>query len=198
MGDASTRMGDVLMRTINYEVQPRKEIRSTCRAAIKLAKAENCDVEFLFNDIKMRVSAATTPDRAVELYFHRLEQRKNEKARKEERDFVQSIKSPGDWLVSRHTGISSTCIFAFMIGATPSSLSRKTPSDPSDFGRCHRLLLCFPEWHARLSEMAQAVPDWAPLIREWDSLTLMYINHDGTSAMYKRMQQLIEEGRNHA
>ena len=76
------------------------------------------------------------------------------------------------------------------------------PHDPSDFGRCYRLLQLAPEWTARLEEVAQAYPAWEPFVREWDKLTAMYeqlivtgCELPSDSALYETMQQLEKKGR---
>ncbi|MEL3893148.1 hypothetical protein [Pseudomonas aeruginosa] len=45
-----------------------------------------------------------------------------------------------------------------------------TPSDPSDLGRCLRLLELVPEWKARISEMAIHGREWAALVSHWEEL----------------------------
>ncbi|RNF58633.1 hypothetical protein EFK68_04565 [Pseudomonas aeruginosa] len=44
------------------------------------------------------------------------------------------------WLLSSDTGLSSTAICAHMIGEKPEDDDFSAPSDPSDMGRCLRLL----------------------------------------------------------
>ncbi len=56
------------------------------------------------------------------------------------------------------------------------------PCDAGDFGRCHRLLLKFPEWRARLTEVAAAHSAWAPLVAVWDELTELFEVHEGCAA----------------
>lgn len=106
--------------------------------------------------------------------------------------------TPIDWLLSGDTGISSECICAVMTGSKCRDGS--TPSDPSDFGRCYRLLQHFPEWKARMGEVAKKYPEWTALVREWDALTALYeegIRRKDRCApkLYARMKELIEEGR---
>lgn len=80
------------------------------------------------------------------------------------------------------------------------------PSDPSDFGRCYRLLKLIPEWRPRLSEVAARYRQWTALIEHWDELTAMYEdelengpkNKFGSRMAprtYDRMKVLIDEGR---
>lgn len=57
------------------------------------------------------------------------------------------------WIVSDDTGISSRAIWGVMMGVHQNLRSRSTPSDPSDFGRCYRLLKLIPEWEDNLERM---------------------------------------------
>ena len=81
------------------------------------------------------------------------------------------------WIAGGDTGSSSLTIWVVMTGRGP--LPRllgigSTPSDADDFGRCYRLLRRIPAWRPRLLEVAQAWPEWMPLVLEWDRLTKLY------------------------
>lgn len=102
-----------------------------------------------------------------------------------------------DWIVGNDTGTSSQTIWAVLMGATPRH--RSTPSDPSDFGRCYRLLKLMPAWRARLSEVATRYPEWSALVAHWDELTTLYEQELNTPngmapKTYARMKELIDEG----
>ena len=106
--------------------------------------------------------------------------------------------TPMDWMLSGDTGISSECICGVMTKSKVRDSS--PPSDPSDFGRCYRLLQHFPEWKDRMGEVAKKFPEWAALVREWDALTALYeeeIKRPDRNApmLYARMKVLIDEGR---
>lgn len=75
------------------------------------------------------------------------------------------------WLHSHDTGISSRAIFDYM---TLGILGGCTPSDAGDLGRCVRLLDRFPEWQARMPEMARVSDDWAALMQIWEPLVVAY------------------------
>jgi hypothetical protein len=80
------------------------------------------------------------------------------------------------WLHSLDTGLSSKAIFYWMtLGVKGGS----TPSDPSDLGRCLRLLAMFPEWRERLQEMEQVSEDWAKLIDHWDEIEQSFLAEAG-------------------
>lgn len=83
------------------------------------------------------------------------------------------------WIVGNDTGASSETIWAVMMGVRPSgSFAGWPPSDQYDFGRCHRLLMQFPAWRARLPEVAEAYPAWKYLVAKWGVLTAMYMVHE--------------------
>ena len=106
---------------------------------------------------------------------------------------------PEQWIVSADTGISSKTIWSVMMGVEM-SWHASPPLDPSDFGRCFRLLVLVPGWRARLPEVAARYPEWAPLIREWDELERLYCKAVGegvefATELYQRIQELLKEGR---
>lgn len=106
--------------------------------------------------------------------------------------------TPIDWLMSDDTGTSSKTICAVITGSSMNYPD--VPHDPSDFGRCHRLLSLFPEWRPRLHEVAEKYPMWGPMVAAWDELTALYReeSEDGAKAapkLYARMRELIDEGR---
>ena len=97
-----------------------------------------------------------------------------------------------DWLKSGDTGASSETIATVMSGRIIGD-RRYAPSDPSDFGRCHRLLTIFPEWRPRMSEVAAIFPEWRPLVREWDRLTALYerdLPTGKSDELYRLIRQL--------
>ena len=48
------------------------------------------------------------------------------------------------------------------------------PSDPSDFGRCYRLLKLFPDWRPRLDEIAAKHPAWGPMVARWSDMEALW------------------------
>jgi hypothetical protein len=109
--------------------------------------------------------------------------------------------TPIEWLLSGDTGTSSKTICAVMTGSNlGGDFDAGVPHDPSDFGRCYRLLRLFPGWIERLDEVALHYPMWTGLVREWGELTAMYKEElaEGTEnapRLYRRMKVLIDEGR---
>ena len=87
----------------------------------------------------------------------------------------KELKKNKDWLKQGDTGISSLTIYSVMTGEDVlGSFGPDVPHDPSDFGRCYRLLKLHPEWVARLPELAQKYPAWTALVREWPRMTELY------------------------
>lgn len=110
--------------------------------------------------------------------------------------------TPIEWLLSDDTGISSKTILAVMTLSRPQGTRwwPDVPHDPSDFGRCYRLLQKFPQWRRRLHEVADAYPMWGPMVAAWDELTALYEEESKRAdrkctKLYDRMKVLIDEGR---
>ena len=107
---------------------------------------------------------------------------------------------PTQWVLGDDTGISSKTIWAVMMDAVrknPRSSDYDTPHDPSDFGRCYRLLQLFPDWRKRLHEVPAIFPKWGPLVREWDRLTAIYerdLDSGKSDELYNAIQKLEDEG----
>jgi hypothetical protein len=83
--------------------------------------------------------------------------------------------TPIEWLLSGDIGVSSKTILSVMTGSKMiSTFGPDIPYDNGDFGRCYRLLQAFPEWRARLPEVAAQYPEWGPMVDAWDELTRLY------------------------
>ncbi len=99
------------------------------------------------------------------------------------------------WLTSGDTGISSKTIWSVLM---PHKINEwywhpDVPQDPSDFGRCYRLLKVMPAWRERLPEVAAVYPEWKPFVDAWDELTELYEKEFPTGVagkLYERMQKL--------
>ena len=113
------------------------------------------------------------------------------------------------WIVGDDTGLSSTAIWAHMMGTAPAERFGHVayPLDPDDFWRCYRLLLLVPEWRARIGEMAQYGPVWAALAGAWDELTALFEEEIGPGMaraygraprLYARMKALEDAARREA
>ena len=107
--------------------------------------------------------------------------------------------TPNEWILGGDTGVSSKTIWAVMMGCANPDMDCffNIPLDPSDFGRCYRLLNQFPEWKTRLDEVGECFPKWKPLLREWDNLTSLYEKvkrtGKGRSKLYLKLLSLHDE-----
>lgn len=103
------------------------------------------------------------------------------------------------WLLSEDTGMSSQAICAHMVGER---CTGDYPHDPSDLGRCVRLLELCPEWKARMPEMAQYGRGWGGLTAKWDEVLDLYFNEGGvpleqrqrSPETYRAMKLAIADG----
>lgn len=107
------------------------------------------------------------------------------------------------WLGAGDTGLSSeTMCLYFISGRAPERLHGfrriSYPLDPSDFGRCVRLLAAVPEWRARLPELAALSPEWDGLVANWDRLEALYweeLPAKTAPRLYAAMHELEAEAR---
>lgn len=111
---------------------------------------------------------------------------------------VKAAKSPEDWLRGGDTGTSSETIWWVMTGLPVKF--HGYPHDPDDFGRCYRLLKLFPDWRARLNEVAALFPKtpWVAYVREWDRMTALFEEESPSEVapkLYALMKQLAAEVR---
>ena len=102
---------------------------------------------------------------------------------------------PSEWIVSNDTGTSSKLIWCVMMGVNSREghFYNSPPSDPSDFGRCHRLLKNLPQWRNRLPEVALLYPPWKPFIQNWNKMEELYERDHPTGEskeLYEFMKQL--------
>ncbi|WP_318636719.1 hypothetical protein [Methanosarcina sp.] len=67
------------------------------------------------------------------------------------------------------------------------------PSDPSDFGRCMKLLNQVPEFRRRLSEMKEVSEVWSHLVDNWDEFEKLFYEECDTgrcSRLFERMKEM--------
>lgn len=102
----------------------------------------------------------------------------------------------GNWLINGDTGVSSKTMAAIALGATNLSSTGwniDAPYDPSDFGRCYRLVQKVPEIRDHFPRIAKKVKPFAGILREWDELVRIYERDKpkGTSdELYNRIREL--------
>lgn len=110
-----------------------------------------------------------------------------------------AIVAIGQWLVGSDTGLSSKTLAAIFLGATDGPECRfNYPLDPSDFGRCWRLVEAVPEIRDAFPRICQVYPPMAPFINNWDELSALYVTavKSGTGKapeLYQRMKELRAE-----
>lgn len=98
------------------------------------------------------------------------------------------------WLRGNDTGTSSETIFNVFTGVPLSRFGADVPYDPSDFGRCYRLLKLFPQWRANLSRVSDKYPRWTGLVENWKELEMLYerdLQTGRSEELYKRIKELI-------
>ena len=88
-----------------------------------------------------------------------------------------------EWLFGDDTGLSSRTIAGVMLNLPPAAIHLPSiPYDAGDLGRCQRLLEKLPEWRARLDEVAEAFPQWRPLVEHWRELERLYAEEANENA----------------
>lgn len=103
----------------------------------------------------------------------------------------QDIKDLAEWLVSCDTGISSITIAAIALGAEKGRFN--APYDPSDFGRCYRLVQKVPAIYNAFDRIGELEPCFAGILLNWDELCSIYERdlHTGQSKeLYLRIKAL--------
>ena len=98
------------------------------------------------------------------------------------------------WWKGDDTGISSRAIVCFFEGIPTDRWGYGHPLDPSDFGRCVRLLEVAPHYRKRLPEMTVLSNEWEVLAAHWDELEALYREELPTGSapkLYDRMQELL-------
>jgi hypothetical protein len=102
-----------------------------------------------------------------------------------------------EWARGRDTGLSSLLIFEVLSGREVFELAQWgrsyiVPWDPSDFGRCYRLLKAVPRWRKRLEKVAQKHPRWRPLVDRWDELERLWEEESPTRTCPKLFALMLE------
>lgn len=102
----------------------------------------------------------------------------------------------GQWIVGEDTGLSSKTIAAIWLGAKSGWFS--FPRDPSDFGRCWRLVEKVPAIREAFPRICAVYPPIAPYLEHWDELSQLYMaaTESGTGKapeLYQRMIALQEQ-----
>lgn len=97
-----------------------------------------------------------------------------------------------EWSLSSDTGASSKAMLRSALTKTPGAI----PHDPSDFGRCHRLMLAVPELRGYFPQMKANCPRLTPYLDNWDELKALYeraqTDQRSQQALYARLKELAE------
>jgi hypothetical protein len=97
----------------------------------------------------------------------------------------------GNWLLNGDTGRSSATMAAIALGATRvQGCEVDAPYDPSDFGRCYRLVQKVPEIREHFPRIGKKVKVFAGILREWDALVRIY-ERDKPKGESRELHELI-------
>ena len=98
------------------------------------------------------------------------------------------------WLRDGDRGTSSDAIVTKLTGLNLCKpWEMYSPSDPSDFERCLKLLIAVPELIPQMHEMIDVSPQWKQIITHWDELTQLYYEECKTGScqkLYDRMKAI--------
>ena len=94
------------------------------------------------------------------------------------------------WIMGGDTGRSSLTIWGVMMSAPAER--PLIPADPSDFGRCFRLLELIPEWRKRLPRVSDIYPEWDGLVQHWPELEALWQEERSQGRAPKLYQRMIE------
>lgn len=104
-----------------------------------------------------------------------------------------------EWLAHGERGISSETIFSALTGVDALRGGWQShPHDPSDLGRCIKLLDSVPELQPLMYKMMHVSPHWFGLMSRWDELVALYRHeksiHGAISApkTYQMMKSILE------
>ena len=79
------------------------------------------------------------------------------------------------WLLTGNVVLSSKCIASTMLGIPVAGFDAWTPSDPSDFCRCLKLLRCAPEIRGHMDAMRSVSKAWNRLVDDWEQIEACFM-----------------------
>lgn len=100
------------------------------------------------------------------------------------------------WLANGDVGTSSKTIAFCLSGKHMGQAFRPDiPHDPADFNRCVKLLKLIPEWRGRLTEVADAHPEWSAIVTRWEEFERLLHEEAPSgsgvcSELYDRMKEI--------
>lgn len=83
----------------------------------------------------------------------------------------QNKKKVTEWLFSDDTGLSSLALASEYLGVD-NRRQHYVPSDPSDLGRCLRLISIVPAIRNSVDSLAEKHPNWKKAAEVWDEITV--------------------------
>lgn len=99
-----------------------------------------------------------------------------------------------EWMLRGDTGISSQSMVAVACRIPyKTSFGMAAPHDPSDFGRCLRLVRQIPEIRNHFDRIGKRIPAFDGILKNWDELAALYDEEAPTRRapkLYDRIQQL--------
>jgi hypothetical protein len=95
------------------------------------------------------------------------------------------------WLASDDTGLSSLYMASKLTGMFEAKYAY--PRDPTDFGRCLRLVEAVPELESKIRDMSQHGNGWAVVAAHWYEWSEVYSTGDG-ERLYRLMRLCYEGG----
>lgn len=96
------------------------------------------------------------------------------------------------WRNSGDTGISSLTIYGVFAGEPYKNPD--VPHDPSDFGRCRRLLDLIPEWHADIGKVASVYPWYLPFTDRWSEFDRLW-NEESSKKIAPQLYHAMQVAR---
>jgi len=105
----------------------------------------------------------------------------------------KELKNAYEWIVGDDTGVSSKVIWATMMGVE--AKNKSTPKDPSDFGRCYRLLKLIPSWESKLQYLKEVEYGYHSLNDNSDHFGLWSVFVDNYQEMCRLYESEHETGK---
>ncbi|HCD1107773.1 hypothetical protein [Morganella morganii] len=90
------------------------------------------------------------------------------------------------WMSSDDTGLSSLYM-ASVLSDGGFTAEFAFPWDPSDFGRCIRLIEAVPEMAGFISKMQSHGPEWTAIVANWEEWKKLYHDENGEE-LYRQMK----------
>lgn len=101
------------------------------------------------------------------------------------------------WMFNGDTGVSSETMAAFALGTQRErAFGQDAPSDPSNIGRCDKLVMAVPEILDVFPVISRKAPVFRGISAHWDELCALYerdLSTGGSLQLFRRIQELREQ-----